>query len=317
MAIIVGSARIDENGNASGGKVGDQKQNSSTYDTAGEVSIQNFYIHSKGWIILRAKNVNHANSMAELMEIACNNVNLGYDQSNRLGVVTYGIRTTTKTECDCSSLVRECIKEATGKDPGNFNTANEVQCIIGTGLFTNEGRFISHERTPVFNGDVLVTTTKGHTVIVVSGNPRKSSQNNSPVGSAGCFNRYTGSSGSIVEALNSVGCKDTSKTYRTKIASANGITNYTGSAAQNTKMVNLLKEGNLKIPSDAAISYFPKYTGSSASIIEGLKSVGCKDTSITYRRTIANVNGISNYSGTATQNTNMLKMLKSGTLRKP
>lgn len=36
MAIIIGSARIDERGKASGGKAGDQKQTSGTYDTKGK-----------------------------------------------------------------------------------------------------------------------------------------------------------------------------------------------------------------------------------------------------------------------------------------
>jgi hypothetical protein len=42
-----------------------------------------------------------------------------------------------------------------------------------------------------------------------------------------------------------VGEKDTSKAHRAKIAAANGITNYAYTAAQNTKMVNLLKKGKL------------------------------------------------------------------------
>ena len=41
MAVIVGSARIDEKGNATGGQAGDQKSGK-------EVSTQNYYVHSKG-----------------------------------------------------------------------------------------------------------------------------------------------------------------------------------------------------------------------------------------------------------------------------
>lgn len=50
---------------------------------------------------------------------------------------------------------------------------------------------------------------------------------------------------SIVDALNSIGV-DSSFNHRKKIAAANGISNYTGTAAQNTKMLNLLKQGKLK-----------------------------------------------------------------------
>lgn len=173
MAIVVGSARIDENGNISGGKPGDQKQKSSTNDTVGEVSMQNMYTHAKGWYILRPKSIDHANKIAERMKAACNNTNIGYDQENRLGVITYGIDTKTKTECDCSSIVRECVKEATGTDPGNFNTETEINCLSKTGLFMDKISYVSQAKTPVYNGDILVTKTKGHTVIAVSGNPRK------------------------------------------------------------------------------------------------------------------------------------------------
>jgi hypothetical protein len=108
MSIIFGSARIDERGKLTGGKVGDSKQSGSGNDYKGEVSMQKGYVHSKGWVILRPKTDDLANRLAYAMQIACNNKHLGYDQSNRLGVMTYGIDSTKDTECDCSSLVRAC-----------------------------------------------------------------------------------------------------------------------------------------------------------------------------------------------------------------
>lgn len=172
MAIMVGSARHDEDGKYVNGSAGDSLQKSSTTDLAGEVSMQKMYNHSKGWYILRPKRVDHANAIAEKMKVACNNANIGYDQNNRLGVITYGVDTKVKTECDCSSLVRECVKEATGKDVGNFTTANEASTLEKSGLFEKKVAYVSQAKTPVYDGDVLVTKTKGHTVIVVSGNPR-------------------------------------------------------------------------------------------------------------------------------------------------
>ena len=55
------------------------------------------------------------------------------------------------------------------------------------------------------------------------------------------YNRIT----TVAKDLAAVGEKDTSKAHRAKIAAANGITNYAYTAAQNTKMVNLLKKGKL------------------------------------------------------------------------
>lgn len=56
---------------------------------------------------------------------------------------------------------------------------------------------------------------------------------------------YTGVS--IVDGLKSVGA-NSSYTYRSSIASANGISDYRGTSAQNTQMLNLLKAGKLKRP---------------------------------------------------------------------
>lgn len=163
MGYKIGSARIDERGRASGGTAGDQKQKS-TPDYKGEVSIQDFYVHKKGWYILRPKDPAIGKSMAQAMTRACNNPNIGYDQGQRLGIIKYGTLAKVKTECDCSSLVRECVIEASGKDPGNFTTMNEAQALIGTRMFD---RLSYNPGMALKLGDVLVTKTKGHTAIVV------------------------------------------------------------------------------------------------------------------------------------------------------
>ena len=61
------------------------------------------------------------------------------------------------------------------------------------------------------------------------------------------FKKYTGNSVSIVDALIAIGEKH-SFYYRTKIANANGITNYMGTRTQNTYLLNLLKQGKLIKP---------------------------------------------------------------------
>lgn len=167
MSVKVGSARIDENGKLTGGKAGDQ--------TGNEVSTQDYYMHSKGWYLLRPKDVAVANAIAKAMQSACDNDCIGYCQGHRTTVITqlqkYGSMAaiSEKTEADCSSLVRGCCIEA-GFDPGNFNTANEASCLENTGKF--EKRVAVTASATLYNGDILVTKTKGHTVIVVSGNPR-------------------------------------------------------------------------------------------------------------------------------------------------
>lgn len=169
MAIIFGSARIDEGGTLHGGRAGDQKQ-TALPDRKGEVSMQDFYMHKKGWVIIRAKDPTHAYKIAKAMEQACNNPNVGYDQNQRLGVISHGTASKVPTECDCSSLVRQCVKEATGKDPGNFTTANEISALLGTRLFD---RLPCYNAADVKKGDILVTKTKGHTAVVLSDSSSK------------------------------------------------------------------------------------------------------------------------------------------------
>ena len=165
MDIIFGSARIDERGKVSGGVAGDQKQ-TSTPDYTGEVALEKFYVHKLGWVILRAKSAENARKIALAMWQACNNANIGYDQDNdRLGVVIYGTGSTVKTACDCSSLVRQCVREATGVDAGNFNTGNEKARLLNTGLFEE----VAYTNTSCLReGDILVTKTKGHTGVIVN-----------------------------------------------------------------------------------------------------------------------------------------------------
>ena len=168
MPVYIGSARIDERGKISGGAVGDQ--------TGKEVSYQAWYLHSKGWVVLRAKNTEIRNKIAYAMKAACDNNKIGYDQSNRLGlykaVKNYGFdpaKCVVLTETDCSALVRVCVCYASGKNIPNFNTSSELSVLKATGLFdvyTDDAHCKSSSN--LLPGDILVTKTKGHTVAVIS-----------------------------------------------------------------------------------------------------------------------------------------------------
>lgn len=59
------------------------------------------------------------------------------------------------------------------------------------------------------------------------------------------YKKYTGKSGSIVDALKAVGVSDVSMSARKKIASLNGIKSYSGSTAQNITLLGKLKAGKL------------------------------------------------------------------------
>ena len=171
MIIRMGSARHDERNKYIGGTAGDNTQ-TLIPDYKGEVSMQTLasFIGIKKWYVIRPKQSAHAEKLAQAMKIACNNANIGYDQSNRLGIMTYGISSTRKTECDCSSLVRACIKYATGKDVGNFTTLNEAEVLEKSGLF--DKAIVYRSTAKIYQGDIFVTQSKGHTGICVEGYSR-------------------------------------------------------------------------------------------------------------------------------------------------
>ena len=166
--IEVGSARIDENGNASWGRAGDQ--------TGKEVATEPFYSHRLGWVMLRPKDKEVARKIGLAMIEACLNNNIGYDQSGRYGVITclqkYGrlAKINEATEADCSSLVRACCNQA-GIKVGDFNTSNEVAVLSRTGAFERAVNITATAKLCM--GDILVTRTKGHTVIVTKGYERE------------------------------------------------------------------------------------------------------------------------------------------------
>ena len=121
---------------------------------------------------------------------------------------------------------------------------------------------------------------------------------------------YTG--GSLVDYLKSIGV-DSSMANRRKLAQANGIKNYTGTASQNTTLLNKLRGS--KTTTTTSSNYYAKYNGSSSSLVDALKSLGI-NSSFSTRSKIAKANGISVYLGTANQNTTLLNLLKQGRLKK-
>ena len=203
MSVYVGSARIDERGKISGGRVGDQ--------TGKEVAYQPYYVHSKGWYVLRAKNASHRSRIAYAMKAACDNNKIGYDQTNRNGlynaVKSKGFdpaKCTTTTETDCSGLVRVCVSYATGKYIPDFNTSSELSVLKGTGLF-DVYKDSAHcaSSAHLMNGDILVTKTKGHTVVVISGAAGSSSGSSSSGSSSSSSSSVLkkGSKGEAVKTL--------------------------------------------------------------------------------------------------------------------
>lgn len=168
----IGQASLGENGKISGGIAGD--------NTGKEVYISNYKVHSKGWRVLRAQNDAVAKGIAVAMEAACNNDLIGYDQIQRNTLYDLIVddkfdpsKADQPCETDCSALVRVCILYALRKNGisnliEEFYTGNQASILLKTKLFTEMlGDIYTTQPDYLKRGDILVTKTKGHTVVVL------------------------------------------------------------------------------------------------------------------------------------------------------
>lgn len=233
--VYIGSSRHDENGKLNG-KEGDQLQTGAGNDFKGEVSMQTYYTHKLGWDGLRFNNIAFRHKAAERMVAAANNANIGYSQKSRNQIISNGINTKKKTNCDCSSLLREVFIEATGKDPGVFSTKDAKTVLLATGLVKS----ISVVESDLQTGDILITKKKGHCAVVVLGKTPEEPKKNI------YYPIYYGRGTSIVSALETVGEKDSSFAHRKRIAFANGFKSYSGTVKENLTLLTYLKCGKLK-----------------------------------------------------------------------
>lgn len=173
MAVRIGHASIDENGRATGGAAGDQ--------TGKEVCIRNWY--AKGWkVLLRAKDSAVRRKIAQACTDACNNPNLGYDQSGRnTGLqeakkVGWDFSKITKpAEFDCSSLASACVQAAGMNvwDGGNAPTTRTLENVLtATGAFEalRDSKYLTGTDY-LLEGDILLKP--GSHVVMVLDNGAK------------------------------------------------------------------------------------------------------------------------------------------------
>ena len=171
MAVKIGNASISENGTIRG-KAGDQ--------TGKEVCTRNWYKHSKGWYALECIVPGMDEYIAEAMEKACANPDIGYNQYENgtlwENVKAYGYdpsKTTKKVNTDCARLVRLCVQYACVKMGidiivPDFYTATMANVLVRTGLFRklSDAKYTAQDAY-LRRGWPMVTRTKGHAIVVL------------------------------------------------------------------------------------------------------------------------------------------------------
>ncbi len=109
------------------------------------------------------------------MQAACDNKNIGYDQGQRGTLYTAAekvgfdcSKVSVKCETDCSALVRVCLAYA-GIKVSNFNTTTEAKTLLASDAIVEmTGDKYQKSSDYLTRGDILVTKTQGHTVVVLS-----------------------------------------------------------------------------------------------------------------------------------------------------
>ncbi|MCR5460855.1 MAG: hypothetical protein K6F51_13260 [Acetatifactor sp.] len=190
--VKVGSANSNENRQIKGGNPGDQD--------GWEVRVMDlndFDKWSGTWTVIRPTNLSKGKTLAQVMYNACNNPCIGYSQDgtngttegnkkSRYGVNYFGTRTSICVNCDCSSLVRQCITETYSTDIGSITTSSIRPLDRNSNVITKKlgaefsvyqlGGPVIKDKTELREGDILVFYGKkstgakdsGHAVIVTS-----------------------------------------------------------------------------------------------------------------------------------------------------
>jgi cell wall-associated NlpC family hydrolase len=176
---------------------------------------------------------------------------------------------------DCVGLIKGYLWSETATSTPKYNSSQDVSANGMLGKCKIQGKIATIPEIPgvlvffsghvgVYIGDGWVIEAKGFNYGVVktrlnSGNwthwgkcpfityPAENTVKTDPGANKAYFMKYTGTSVSIADALKSLGYSST-YAYRKKIASANNIKYYVGSAKQNTQMLSLLKKGTLIKP---------------------------------------------------------------------
>ena len=142
-------------------------------NTGLEVMVQDFFDY--GWTkVFRPKDPAIADKMAYYAELIAENDHIGYDQGQGRYTMYLAAKSLNwnfkaiSTDCatDCSQMVATiCIACGMSVSPYMY-TGNEEGCLDDTGQFH---KLMYDYGMDLKRGDILLTTTKGHTAIIVEG----------------------------------------------------------------------------------------------------------------------------------------------------
>ena len=249
--IYMGHASIDENGNASGGTAGDQ--------TGKEVCKRTWY--SKPWdymAIYPDETIREA--MADAVEDACGNDNIGYDQSGRntlntkAKAVSYKLAKITEAcECDCSSLMNvACVAAGIGSYGSNGWTTSTMKTqlkALGFVIITASAYLTSSAYC--VRGAIYVKASSHTAMGLTNGANYADTLSKAGIGTSTSSSSTSTSSASTSSSSSSVTATDAAKSYLKSLAgtytvTASGLNIRHGAGTGKTKMVAIPKGTKVK-----------------------------------------------------------------------
>lgn len=165
MTITCAWAAWDENHRARGGAAGDQ--------TGGEVHTGPWWYFGQN-CVLRPLNDTLADKIADTMEKAAKNDNIGYDQGNRLSFYEAlkaanwdASKITKKVETDCSAMTAAAIIAAGVKISPNAWTGNLWDCVKPSGKFERlTGSKYTQSDANLKRGDIILNEAE-HVIVAL------------------------------------------------------------------------------------------------------------------------------------------------------
>ena len=202
-------------------------------------------------VIIDEVNTNVANEISQLKELLNDQTELMQDGDN---AVLEKIDTSTDSITDkIATSTENLMNKSTENTDSILNMIDKNTNEITTGIDSLSSQ-VGAVSSQVANTSSKVSTVNNtvnktyQTLKQKSTATSTSSASKTASKTVKYFNKITSYKGnSFVDALKKRGV-NSSLSYRKKIAKANGIKNYTGTASQNTKLLNLMKKGKLIKP---------------------------------------------------------------------
>ncbi|WP_040950108.1 RHS repeat-associated core domain-containing protein [Gorillibacterium massiliense] len=231
--------------------------------------------HAAGSVVDYLKSQGKDSSFSSREKIAQNLGIKNYTGTSAQNTQMLNMLTTSKTSTTTSSTSTNNTKTSSTTTSSTSTNTTKTSSTTASSTATNTTKTSSTTTSSTSTNTTKTSSTTTSSTTTNTTKTNSTSTSSTTTNSSKTTTSTTSSTkvvtGSVVEYLNSQG-KDSSFTAREKLAKDLGIKNYTGTAAQNTQMLNMLSNGSKT--TTASNSSTGSKTGSSSSAGNSGKTSG-------------------------------------------